>query len=62
MCSILKLKVCLPLRLNVCFDLQFFKTDGQLIMSLSFPMLGVAHNKVEFSNFAHTALWGTLSP
>jgi hypothetical protein len=33
-------------------------TDRQLIVSLPFPVLGIAPNKVEFSNLAHTNFVG----
>jgi hypothetical protein len=53
MLGILKFKVHLPLHQNFSFDLHSVKTDRQLIVSLSFPVLGVAPNKVEFSKQCH---------
>jgi hypothetical protein len=58
MLGILKFGVCLPLHYNLCFDLHSVETDRQLIVSLSFSVLGVAPNKVDFSSFTHTNFVG----
>jgi hypothetical protein len=55
------LKACLPWHYNLLSDLHSVNTDRQLIVSLSFTVLGGCPNKVEFSKRSHTN-WGTVLP
>jgi hypothetical protein len=58
MLGILKLKTCLPLHQNLCFDLHSVRIDRLLIVSLSLPVLEVASNNVEFPDLTHSNFVG----